>query len=295
MKQEETFVDDIIEFDEFELEEEEEDEDGGGAPEWIVTFADLMTLLMCFFVLLVAFSELDIKRYRMIAGSMREAFGVQRDVRAFDPPKGTSFIMQEFNPGKPSFSPLEDVKQATTASAEVHEDTDKQEEKKRRAEETRAQVDRLSEILGDGMDAGLVQVEGFDDRIVIRVQEQGLFGSGNARVGKKYKALLHELGEALNEMPGLIMVSGHTDDRPIKSKRYRSNWELSSSRATSVVHVFREEAGIPGNRLAAVGYGETRPVAPNDTKEDRADNRRVEIALVKRGAGEWGQGAQLTP
>jgi chemotaxis protein MotB len=295
MSHEDTYVDEMIEFDMLDMDEEEEDEDGGGAPDWIVTFADLMTLLMCFFVLLVAFSELDIKRYRMIAGSMREAFGVQQDVRAFDPPKGTSFIMQEFNPGQPTFSPLEDVKQATTHEAEVHDDTESQDEKAQRAKETRDQVDQLSEILGESMDAGLVQIEGFDDRIVIRVQEKGLFGSGNARVGKSFKGLLGEVGEALNEMPGLIMVSGHTDNRPMKSKRYRSNWDLSSSRAASVVHVFREEAGIPGNRLAAIGYGESRPVAPNDTKENRADNRRVEIALVKRGAGEWGQAAELTP
>ena len=277
-----------------ELDEDEDESGGGGAPEWMITFADLMTLLMCFFVLLVAFSELDIKRYRMIAGSMKEAFGIQRDVRAFDPPKGTSFIAQEYSAGTPSFAAISSPKDVRSGNTE---------EKKRTvggidaemAEKTRQEVAELTEVLGEFIETGIVHVEGGEDRIVIRIQESGLFRSGRSKLKKEFLGTLALLGEALNEIPGLVTVSGHTDSLPVGKGRFRSNWELSSARAGAVVELLREEAGIPGERLAAVGYADTRPVAPNDTRENRADNRRVEINLIKRSHNEWGQAESLAP
>lgn len=273
--------------------DDEEEESEAGAPEWMITFADLMTLLMCFFILLVAFSELDIKRYRMIAGSMKEAFGVQRDVRAFEQPKGTSFIAQEYS----SSSKLAQVESARDVRSG---DTDEQRrtksaEAERRAEKTREEVASLNALLGEFIETGIAQVEGGEDRIVIRVQETGLFRSGKAVLKRKNKKMLRELGEALNEIPGLVTVSGHTDDIPLRSKRFRSNWDLSSARAATVVELFREKAGLPGNRLAAIGYADTRPVAPNDTPENRADNRRVEINIIKRSHNQWGQAENIIP
>ena len=271
-----------------ELDEEEDETSGGGAPDWIITFADLMTLLMCFFVLLVAFSELDIKRYRMIAGSMKEAFGIQREVRAFEAPKGTSFIAEEYSAGTPALSVINSAKDSQAGETDEDEKA-KGEAQKKMAEDTRQEMARISEMLGDSIDAGLIHVEGGEDRIVIRVQERGLFPSGNSTLKGQFKATLTELGDALNDIPGLITVSGHTDSRPVKSKRFRSNWDLSSARAASVVTLFREEVGIPGERLAAVGFADSRPVAPNDTAENRSENRRVEISLVKRSHNDWGQ------
>ena len=274
--------------------DEEEEETTGGAPEWMITFADLMTLLMCFFVLLVAFSELDIKRYRMIAGSMKEAFGVQRDVRAFDPPKGTSFIAQEYSAGTPAFAAIESPKDVRTGDTDQKKRTKAGQDAKM-AEETRRQVAELTEVLGEFIETGIVHVEGEEDRIVIRIQETGLFRSGRSKLKKEFTGTLRELGEALNEIPGLVTVSGHTDSLPVGKGRYRSNWELSSARAAAVVELMRETVGIPGERLAAVGYADTRPVAPNDTRENRADNRRVEINLIKRSHNEWGQAEDLAP
>ena len=278
-----------------ELDEDSDEESGqGGAPEWIITFADLMTLLMCFFILLVAFSELDIKRYRMIAGSMKEAFGVQRDVRAFDPPKGTSFIAQEYSAGTPTIAAIDSPRDYRTG------DSDEQKARKGAGEgeqdaETREEMVRISELLGEYVETGIVHVEGGEDRIVIRVQEKGLFKGGRAVLKGSFKDTLVDLGEALTEIPGLVTVSGHTDSIPLKNKRYRSNWDLSSARAASVVTLFREDAGVPAERLAAIGYADSRPVAPNDTAENRAENRRVEISLIKRSHNQWGQALDLAP
>ena len=120
--------------------DDDEEESEAGAPEWMITFADLMTLLMCFFILLVAFSELDIKRYRMIAGSMKEAFGVQRTVRAFDQPKGTSFIAQEYSSSS-KLAQVESARDVRSGDTDENKRT-KSEQAERRAEETRRKSPR---------------------------------------------------------------------------------------------------------------------------------------------------------
>ena len=99
----------------------------GGAPAWVVTFADLMTLLMCFFVLLLSFAEMDVLKFKQLAGSMREAFGVQNRIKVKDIPKGTSIIAQEFSPARPEPTPLNEVRQFTTQTAKMNLDVRRQE------------------------------------------------------------------------------------------------------------------------------------------------------------------------
>lgn len=263
-----------------EQENDSEEETSAGCPDWMVTFADLMTLLMCFFVLLVAFSEMDVQRYRMIAGSMKMAFGVQRDVRAFEAPKGTSLIAQEYSPGSPTVTPLDEIRQVTVdeTKPDIRCDPGAQ---KAQEEAMRDDIEKLHAALGEDIETGLVQVIGRDDRIVIRMQEQGLFGAGEAELAGEYSGVLAMLGETLGSMSGKISVAGHTDDRPIRNGRYRSNWDLSSARAVSVVHLLNEQAGVPVERMVAQGFAHSQPLVSNDSEDGRSMNRRVEISLIR--------------
>ena len=262
-------------------EEQPEKSELPGAPSWMVTFADLMTLLMCFFVLLVAFSELDIQRYRMIAGSMKMAFGVQREFRGIDIPKGTALLAAAPNPGKPARAPNNKEKQKVVDEApETLESKSADEDAE--DEKISSNVERIVEVMAEEVESGIVHVEGLDDRIVIRIDERGSFGAGSHTLRPQFRKLLQQLGLLLEEMEGTISVGGHTDDKPIRSKGHRSNWDLSAKRAVSVVHELMESTEIPVYRFIAQGHAHSRPLVPNDTPEHRAINRRVEITIEQR-------------
>ena len=255
--------------------------DVAGTPGWMVTFADLMTLLMCFFVLLVAFSELDIQRYRMIAGSMKMAFGVQREFRGIDIPKGTALLAAEPNPGQPAKVP--DAKEQPKTVEEAPETNEsKSSEQEAEEAEISSNVERIVEVMAEEVESGIVHVEGLDDRIVIRIDEQGSFKAGGHTLQRDFRKVLQQLGILLEDMEGTITVSGHTDDKPIRGKGHRSNWDLSAKRAVSVVHELKESTEIPVYRFIAQGHAHSRPLVPNDTAEHRAINRRVEISIEQK-------------
>lgn len=359
-----------------------------GLPLWVMTFADLMTLLMCFFVLILSFSEMDILKYKQLAGSMAHAFGVQRDIEAKDPPKGINIIAREFSPGQPQPTPLNVVRQKTTSDLRIHlevggektrptpaprvrnQDPKEQatmkpeqpvgepiiqedilereqelqkkmedmqaeqleiqaeqeavekarEEIERMKEEIRQREEALRELeqheenrlddataeeilaarearerkreleetaekilneLEEQILAGAVDVEREGQKIIIRIREKASFGSGSAEVVASFKPVLWRLGEIIEAMEGRVVVAGHTDNIPISTPRFRSNWELSAGRAVSVVHELLWQTAMPLERFLVQGHGETHPLVPNDTPADRARNRRVEIILTQ--------------
>lgn len=269
------------------------EEDEGGGAGWIMTFADLMSLLMCFFVLLLSFAELDIMKFKAIAGSMKLAFGVQREIRAIEVPKGTSLVAQEFSAGKPEPTVISEVRQKTMdedkqsleftdALVDDPDGTSPEESDggdTRELEQVRMQAERLVESLQDEIDQGMIQVETEDLSIVIRIREKGSFPSGRARFDPAFAAVITKLRESLGEIPGTIVVAGHTDDVPISTRQYRSNWDLSSARAVTVVHSLLEGGDLEAERFVVEGHGEAHPLVPNDTRENRALNRRVEIII----------------
>lgn len=335
-----------------------------GVPAWVMTFADLMTLLMCFFVLLLSFSEMDVAKYKQLAGSMKEAFGVQRKVEVKEPPKGINVIATEFSAGRPNPTPFNVVEQMTTnemkqfldtggkqrkagdegkptkgnaspsdagkrdeasskdgaggqdqrpgggafgesgqsqaqsegAKAQGGETLDKQivmmpkEDALRalRAKDAQERDQKLQEsakliraALRWEIKDGAVDVETEGQKIVIRIREKASFSSGGADLRENFRPILDRVGQILKETEGRIIVSGHTDERPIATSHYRSNWDLSASRAVSVVHELIDVSRIPSARFSIEGMAETHPVAPNDSAENRARNRRVEIKLLQ--------------
>jgi len=250
------------------------------SPGWVMTFADLMSLLLAFFVLLFSFSELDKQKYKRIAGSMREAFGIQKVVRVKEPPKGVNIIAREFSPGRPDPTLINAVRQFTID--DLRKNLRIQDYLKLLKERMKRDKIVLQKKLAREIREGEVEIDAEERKIILRIREQGVFESGRAELMPAFIPVLQRVREALEETGGgdMIVVSGHTDDRPIATGRFRSNWDLSAARAASVVHFLTADGGLPPEHFRIEGYADTRPRADNATPEGRAKNRRVEIAVV---------------
>jgi chemotaxis protein MotB len=238
---------------------------------------------MCFFVLLLSFAEMDALKYKMVVKSLEDAFGVQRDISFDAIPKGTSIIAQEFSPGDPKPTPLREMRQETVDESRdaLKVTLDKEAMEEMQAQEIAKEAEKFKETLEGEIEAGLIEVDTELNRIVIRIQEKGSFSSGDARLNSRFIPILKKINDVLTKTEGAIAVAGHTDDIPINTPRYRSNWELSTSRATSVVHEFLKFGDVPPDRFVLEGYADTKPLEPNDTAANRAKNRRVEIVVLK--------------
>jgi chemotaxis protein MotB len=266
------------------------------------TFADLMSLLMCFFVLLLSFSEMDAMKFKQLAGSMAQAFGVQNKVNLADPPKGTSIIAQEFSPGRPEPTPISEVFQSTQDITEMSLQVDCSEEFdveqgdvgydagiKARLTEALAEIEKqtqkaayeLADALSEQIVNGLLEIETEGRKIIIRIREKGAFGSGSATLKPEYREILREIQSVIALKPGHVKVEGHTDNIPINTDRFRSNWELSSARAVSVAHELMSNGVINSIRFEVSGLADTKPLSNNTTAEGRSKNRRVEILILQ--------------
>ncbi|MEE2729708.1 MAG: flagellar motor protein MotB [Pseudomonadota bacterium] len=269
-----------------------------GLPAYLATFADLMSLLMCFFVLLLAFSEMDVQKYKQVAGSMKDAFGVQDKIKMKEIPKGTSIIAQEFSPGRPQPTPLNEVRQSTTETmnntlevlcspgrSEQREDAEEQstdhsaEILERLIAMTQADAVEVASMMKQDIQSGAVEVETRNRRIVIRVKEQGSFPSGSATLRPDFVPIMDKIRTAIKDIDGIYSVEGHTDDLPISTARFRSNWELSSARAVSVAHELMKDGDMEPTKFTVKGFADTKPMVANDSDDNRSRNRRVEIVI----------------
>ena len=223
-----------------------------GAPLWVVTFGDLMSLLLCFFVLLLSFSELDRQKYKELSGSMQNAFGVQRKKQVFDIPKGQKIIAKNFDQEAITLSTESDV------------------------------VEQVRKAIQDsfGGAGGLIKFDADEYKIRIRLMGESTFHSGRADIREPMKPVLAEIAEVFKNNEENIIIAGHTDNVPLKKGgRFKTNLQLSMARAASVADFFLSEGSIAPNRISTMGFGEHRPLDSNDTPEGRQKNRRVEIIL----------------
>lgn len=216
-----------------------------GAPPWVVTFGDMMTLLLCVFVMLLAFSQLQAQRFKVLAGSLRNAFGVQTDLHYTGVPSGNNVLTDSF--ATPEYRRVKVFQE-------------------------------ISQILKTLKSPQGVEVTLEEDGVRLRMGDGLLFSTASSRLEPPLMPLLGRVGEVIKSSGGKVTVEGHTDDRPIESAAFPSNWELSSSRAGAVVR-YLESRGIPGSRLQAAGFADTRPLDDNTTPEGRQKNRRVEILI----------------
>ncbi|MBE3656623.1 flagellar motor protein MotB [Vibrio navarrensis] len=289
-----------------------------GLPLWMGTFADLMSLLMCFFVLLLSFSEMDVLKFKQIAGSMKFAFGVQNRLEVKDIPKGTSIIAQEFRPGRPEPTPIDVIMQQTIditqQTLEFHDgESDRaggtkrdegkltggqspetstqsnqntQEERQQQQAESMSQemetvMESIKKALQREIEQGAIELENLGQQIVIRMREKGAFPEGSAFLQPKFRPLVRQIAELVKDVPGIVRISGHTDSLQLDSELYRSNWDLSAQRAVSVAQEMEKVRGFSHQRLRVRGMADTEPLVSNDTDENRAKNRRVEISIMQ--------------
>ncbi|MBD2858050.1 OmpA family protein [Spongiibacter sp. KMU-158] len=239
-----------------------------GAPAWILTFADLMSLLLAFFVLLFSFSELDKQKFKELSGSLKDAFGVQREVKAKETPLGTSFIQREFSPGRTNPTIRNQVRQESMN------------ELKRYA--LAIDVEKVEDHLSKEMESGLVEVANDGEQVItIRIREMNSFPIGSAELSKSFYPVIKKISDVLHEIGGHVVVAGHTDPVPIHNSKFRSNWDLASARAATVLHQITAVGELPNQRFRLAGYADTRPLGDNNTEEGRAQNRRVEVVLLR--------------
>ncbi len=245
-----------------------------GLPAWVMTFADLMSLLMCFFVLLLSFSQMDIEKFKQVAGSVKMAFGVQRDIPAIEPPMGTSIIAQEYSPGEPKPTVIKVIKQETIDT--VQSDISSIDPATKNVAET---VTRMIETLKKEIEDGLLEIAIEDERLLIRINESGSFGSGLAKLNSEFRPVLTKIAQVLNNSPGNIVVAGHTDNIPITTRQYPSNWVLSSARAASVVHHITHHGLKDQSRIQIRAHASSKPLVANSSSANRSKNRRIEINI----------------
>ena len=256
---------------------------------WIVTFADLMALLMCFFVLLLSFSSMDVEKYKRIAETMRSTFGVQAPMH-FD-----ASYRQRINRGAiapPSTAEPAPLRARRRASARSEPEDTSSEAEQRIVDkvatlvgETEHDAVALATALSKEIAAGVMEVETNGRRIVLRVKEHGSFPSGSASLTSDFKPVLKIMRGVLKDTKGQIAVEGHTDDVPISTSAFHSNLELSTSRAISVARGLFEDGALNQRRFTVAGYADSRPLVPNDTLEGRVKNRRVEV-VIEQGLGD---------
>ena len=245
-----------------------------GVPAWVMTFADLMTLLMCFFVLLLSFSQMDAQKFKAMAGSMKSAFGVQRQIPATDIPMADTIIASEFSPGEPKPTPIKVIQQQTLEAVKNNPEAIQPV-----TENVAEVVSELVENLDKEIEDGLLEIVIEDEQLLIRINEQGSFGSGRAKLQRSFKPVLSKLAKVLNKSKGNIMVAGHTDNIPIRTGQFPSNWVLSAARAASVVHQLTHTGLKDENRIQIRAYADTHPLVDNNSPANRAKNRRIEINI----------------
>ena len=223
----------------------EEETPSPGAPAWMLTYGDMMSLLLCFFIMLLAFSTMEQERFKVVSGYIRDAFGTQTERRAEAPLSGATLF------DRPAAMPAE-------AKARIFEQAH-------------------DALRGAAPELGAEVI--LEDRGVrIRMSNGPLFRPGSARLEPEAGAPLARIAALVRESGARATVEGHSDNLPVRGAAFPSNWELSAARAGAVVR-FLAAHGLAPARLEAVGHADTRPVGDNATEEGRQRNRRVEILL----------------
>jgi len=241
---------------------------------WLVSYADFITLLFAFFVVMYSISSVNEGKYRVLSDSMVAAF---RDpARSLEPVQVGDLMRAPVQPeempdrNKPNIEVFKMPKPAQPAEQQEPEGVD---------ESVQELADSIEASMADLVDDGLIQVRRDKRWIEVEIKSSILFDSGSAGLSAPSAPVLQKLADKFKALDNVIHVEGFTDNVPINNFEYLSNWELSAARAASVVHLFTR-LGIHPKRLAAIGYGEFRPVASNDTEDGRARNRRVVLVIM---------------
>jgi chemotaxis protein MotB len=227
----------------------ESDHKQKGAPAWMTTFGDLMALLLTFFVLMLSLSSINQQKYEAISDVMGESFGLQK-IKAPDnthpTPDGKTSLIEP---------PIKLFRDTRPVDVVIKQD------------------------LGNEIDAGHLSMSIRNGKLTLTFPDRLAFAPGSDQLTPHFADILGKVALILSHSKGDVVVAGYTDNQPINNARFKSNWELSSARAVTVVQALIATGKVEASRLAAVGYADNHPLVPNENKELRAKNRRVEIRL----------------
>ncbi len=236
---------------------------------WLVSYADFITLLFAFFVVMYSISSVNEGKYRVLSDSISSAFN----------PSEAGLPIKLNNPLKPpiiSRAAMSSTDSSNTQNLSAYGGVEASREDKINL---RKIASRISKGLEELIDDKLVKLKKNDLWIEIEIKSSILFSSGKASLQAKARPVLRDIAKVLGDFDNQIQVEGFTDNVPIDTDNFHSNWELSAARAANVVHLF-SRAGINPSRLSAVGYGEFKPIADNNTAKGRQANRRVKIIVL---------------
>lgn len=213
---------------------------------WMDTYADTITLLLTFFILLYSISAVDSEKLKELAEALQNSLTGKQSVKELEN--------------------LDDIK------VDIEKDSNKYEDLAK----------KLNEIIEKNSLTEVIKIREEDRGIVLQVDESILFDPGKAEIKEGSIDILNTISKIIEETDNDIVAEGHTDNVPIHTSKYKSNWELSTARAMNIVKYFIENKNISPTRLSVKGYGEYKPIAPNDTPENRTKNRRVDILVVEQ-------------
>jgi len=226
-----------------------EEEPKAGAPEWMATYSDMMTLLLCFFVLLFSFATLDVQKFKAIAQSMNGSLGVLDS--------GMTLSMDPLINSFPADTPTEEV------------------------EEFQKLYEEMNEYVKENNLEAKITLKLDERGLLVRFMDDVLFDSGKADLTPGAKEIINKVAEIIRKNDKNVRIEGHTDNVPINTYRFPSNWELSTTRAVNVVKYLIEENGIDSYRLSASGYADQHPVDDNNNAAGRQRNRRVDMVILR--------------
>jgi chemotaxis protein MotB len=242
---------------------------------WAIPYGDLITLLLAFFVVMYAMSSVNEGKYRVLSDSLVAAF------------QGAPKTMEPIQVGEKQLGPGADLAITLPRQAMIDGQPQRAIQPIAMAQQARQQLDELAGVadeveqsMSDLIDRELVTVRRHGKWVEVEIRTDILFPSGVATLSPPAEQVLQQLADTLKPFPNSIRVEGHTDNRPINTPAFPSNWELSAARAASVVHLFTR-AGMDPARLAVIGLGENRPSQSNATAEGRNANRRVLLVILR--------------
>lgn len=244
-----------------------EEESGGGAksdppkpdegiPPWMATFADMVTLLLCFFVLLLSFTNQDVANFKAMMGSVQEALGVQtEDAGAFAAPYADTSFKERKS--------VRDNREIVELGA------------------------RIKQSIRSRDLTSMARVSSDKSGVMLRLNNQSMFGRGSAKLTAEAKRGLKVVIDAMENTDFNLIIRGHTDGDLSESSIYNSSWDLSAARAARCLRYILENSSIPASRMKAVGYANAKPILPSTSEENRRVNRRVEFFYLPQGRSKW--------
>ncbi len=228
-----------------------------GAPRWMVTYSDMVTLILVFFILLFSMSQISQNKFDLVSQSFQN-----RGIFDFSP----------------SIAPLENP---DNGSGEDGKDYLLQKQEDTEEDKLNSLTEEVEQFLDEHNLHEFISANRTAQGLELVLQDSVLFNPGEAKILDEGFPFLEKVGNIIAGIENEVRVEGHTDSRPMHSYRYPSNWELSGARASIIVRYLVDEQGIDEARFSIAGYGETRPIAPNDTSENMKKNRRVEIVILE--------------